>query len=73
MAVEEPRSPDGDGWVTMNVRFDDEDQACFLVLAQGARVDVIQPLSLRQRVAGELAAALERVRRLETASLEAHA
>jgi len=73
MATDDGRGPDGDGWFTMNVRFDDEDQACFLVLAQGARADVIEPLSLRKRVAAELTAALEHVRRLETVSLEAHA
>lgn len=73
MATEDGRTPDAEGWITMNVRFDDEDQACFLVLAQGSRVDVIEPQRLRERVAAELTAALERVRRLETGALEAHA
>jgi predicted DNA-binding transcriptional regulator YafY len=54
---------DADGeWVTMRVHFDDEDQACFLVLGFGPRVDVIEPASLRRRVAADLAAAMERLR-----------
>lgn len=73
MATENGCGTDVEGWVTMNVRFDDEDQACFLVLAQGARVDVMEPLSLRDRVAAELTAAVERIRRLQRGALEAHA
>lgn len=73
MATENGCGTHVEGWVTMNVRFDDEDQACFLVLAQGARVDVMEPLSLRDRVAAELTAAVERIRRLQRGALEAHA
>ena len=73
MATDDGCGTDAEGWVTMNVRFDDENQACFLVLAQGARVDVMEPLSLRDRVATELTAALERIRRLQRGALEAHA
>ena len=73
MATEDGCGADAEGWVTMNVRFDDEDQALFLVLAQGARVDVVEPLSLRARVAMELGAATERIRRLDAGVLQAHA
>ena len=73
MATENGCGTDVEGWVTMNVRFDDEDQACFLVLAQGARVDIMEPLSLRDRVAAELTAAVERIRRLQRGAREAHA
>lgn len=66
MAAEDGRGPDAEGWITMNVRFDDEEQACFLVLAQGARVEVIEPVNLRERVAAELTAALERIHRAGT-------
>jgi predicted DNA-binding transcriptional regulator YafY len=68
MAAEDGRGPDTEGWTTMIVRFDDEEQACFLVLAQGARVDVIEPASLRARVARELSAALDRIRRQASAA-----
>lgn len=73
MASEDGCGPDAEGWITMKVRFDDEDQALFLVLAQGARVDVVEPLSLRARVAMELGAATERIRRLDAGVLQAHA
>lgn len=66
MTAEDGHGPDAEGWITMNVRFDDEEQACFLVLAQGARVDVIEPASLRVRVEAELTAALQRIRQRES-------
>ena len=53
---------DGAGWVTLRVRFDDEDQACFVVLGQGPRVEVIEPASLRDRVTADLIVAVERAR-----------
>jgi predicted DNA-binding transcriptional regulator YafY len=36
--------------VTVEVQFDDEAQACFVVLGLGPKVDVIAPTSLRARV-----------------------
>jgi predicted DNA-binding transcriptional regulator YafY len=60
---------DGDGeWVTLRVPFDDEEQACFVVLGLGPRVDVIEPASLRERAAAEVAATLERVVRQRRAT-----
>lgn len=54
-----------DGWVTLQVQFDDEEQASFVVLGLGAKVDVLEPESLRRSVAAGHAAALERaVRRV---------
>jgi predicted DNA-binding transcriptional regulator YafY len=54
---------DGSGeWVTMRVQFEDEDQACFIVLGFGPRALVVEPASLRERVAADLAAAAERAR-----------
>ncbi len=47
-------------WVTLRVGFDDEDQACFVVLGHGPRAEVIAPASLRERVAADLAAAARR-------------
>lgn len=69
-ASEDGNGPNSEGWVTMRIQFDDEDQACFIALAQGARVDVLEPASLRERVAAELSTALERMRKLsKSASL----
>jgi predicted DNA-binding transcriptional regulator YafY len=43
-----------DGWTTFAARFDTEDEACFVVLGLGARVEVIDPPALRLRVADEV-------------------
>jgi predicted DNA-binding transcriptional regulator YafY len=72
-ATEDGQGPDAEGWTTMRVQFDDEEQACFLILAQGARVDVIDPVNLRERVAAEWSSALERIRRSETGAQKAQA
>jgi predicted DNA-binding transcriptional regulator YafY len=42
------------------VAFDDEDQAAFMVLGFGPRIEVVSPASLRQRVDHDLAATLSR-------------
>jgi predicted DNA-binding transcriptional regulator YafY len=57
-APKEPvsRSP-VDGWVTREVEFDDEDQACFAALGFGPRAEVLAPKSLRDRVLSDIAAA----------------
>ncbi len=55
--------PDAAGWVTLRVRFEDEEQACFIVLGLAAGVDVVAPASLRGRVAADVTAAMERVLR----------
>jgi predicted DNA-binding transcriptional regulator YafY len=51
---------DAEGWITMRVQFHPEEEACFVVMGLGARVDVVEPASLRERVAAELAALLQR-------------
>src|SRR5262245_18196015 len=56
--------PDQDGWVTLRVQFDSEEEAAFMVLGFGPRVDVLEPASLRDRVAADAAAVLERTRRV---------
>lgn len=43
---------------TLRVQFDDQEQALFIVLGMGARVEVVAPESLRQRIHAELAAML---------------
>jgi len=50
------RSP-VDGWVTREVEFDDEEQACFIALGLGPRAEVLAPKSLRDRVQADLAQA----------------
>ena len=54
------REPGSEGWVTVQAQFDDEEQACFVILGLGPRVDVIEPASLRLRVAADHAAAIAR-------------
>lgn len=41
---------DADGWVTLRLRFEDEEQARFVALGFGPRAQVIEPDSLRQLV-----------------------
>jgi predicted DNA-binding transcriptional regulator YafY len=48
--------PSRDGWTTLQVQFEDERQATFVVLALGANVEVLAPDSLRSRVRNELLA-----------------
>jgi predicted DNA-binding transcriptional regulator YafY len=55
--------PGAEGWVTVRVPFDDEEQARFVVLGLGPRVDVIEPLALRNQVAADHTAATERATR----------
>jgi predicted DNA-binding transcriptional regulator YafY len=57
---EPPGAPDRPGWVSMRVQFDDESEACFVVLGLGARIEVVAPESLRKRVAREIAAMFAR-------------
>src|SRR5262249_51251865 len=47
-------SVDGDRWATRRVHFDDEEQACFVVLGFGSRAEVVAPAALRDRVAAEI-------------------
>jgi predicted DNA-binding transcriptional regulator YafY len=52
--------PGSEGWLRLRVPFDDEKQAAFVVLGLGPEVDVVEPASLRARVAADHAAALSR-------------
>jgi predicted DNA-binding transcriptional regulator YafY len=53
-------SPDSEGWITLRIQFQDEEQARFVVMGLGPSVDVVDPPSLRDRVAAEVAAVVER-------------
>ena len=56
-----PSSP-VDQWVTLQMDFDDEEQATFMVLGFGPRIDVVAPDSLQRRVNREIAAMAARHR-----------
>lgn len=49
-----------EGWITLRVQFDQEDEACFVVQGLGANVAVIEPESLRDRVAENALAVVRR-------------
>ena len=51
---------DSPGWLTLRVQFEQEEEACFVVLGLGARVEVVEPESLRERVAAEVTRVIER-------------
>lgn len=53
-----------DPWLTLQTKFEDEEQAAFIVLGFGARAEVVAPDSLRQRIDQEFAAVLDRRRSL---------
>lgn len=55
-------TPPADQWHTLQVPFDDEEQATFIVLGFGVRAQVVAPESLRQRVDREVAALIERAK-----------
>jgi len=59
MAVQSAQNqhdPSREGWLTLQVHFEDERQAIFIVLAFGAKVEVLAPDGLRCRVRDELMA-----------------
>lgn len=49
------------GWETVRVQFDHPEEAVFVVLGMGARVEVLEPESLRERVAEEVRGMAERI------------
>ena len=53
---------DAEGWITLHVQFGHQDEAFFVVMGLGAEVEVMEPASLRERVAGGVAAVIERAR-----------
>jgi predicted DNA-binding transcriptional regulator YafY len=44
------RGPETDGWITLRLHFEDEEQACFVALGFGVNAQVLEPDSLRRRV-----------------------
>lgn len=51
---------DPDGWIRVKIEFDNQEEACFAIMGLGARVEVIEPASLREKQIAELRAALKR-------------
>ena len=60
---QEDEEADEKGWVRRKVEFYHEDEARFVVLGLGSRVEVVEPISLRERVEAEQAAVMERRRK----------
>ncbi len=60
------QAPDAEGWVTLILQFDHEDEAFFVALGLGSRVEVIEPVALRNRVAAELQKMIECVRKSDS-------
>ena len=60
MAWSDLGPPDEEGWTAFHARFESEDEATFVVLGLGARADVIEPLTLRERVISEVKAIVAR-------------
>jgi predicted DNA-binding transcriptional regulator YafY len=52
--------PDNEGWTTFHARFEHEDEALFVVLGLGPRVDVVEPDALRERAFREANAIIAR-------------
>jgi predicted DNA-binding transcriptional regulator YafY len=52
--VQTEEGPDADGWTTLRLQFEDEEQACFVALGFGPGAEVVEPDSLRRRVADDL-------------------
>jgi predicted DNA-binding transcriptional regulator YafY len=50
--------PVREGWVTLRIRFEEEEQARFLLLGFGPRAHVIEPKSLRERILADAGATL---------------
>jgi predicted DNA-binding transcriptional regulator YafY len=49
-----------EGWTTLRIQFDDEEQALFIVLGLGSRVEVLEPPALAARLGSEHAALIRR-------------
>lgn len=55
-------SPDERGWMTINLDFENEEDARFVVLGLGTRVEVVQPHSLAAYLVNEIAELNEKLR-----------
>jgi predicted DNA-binding transcriptional regulator YafY len=65
-----PPKPVRKGWLTLKVRFEEEEQARFIILGFGPRAHVLEPSSLRERILAEAAATLNLAQLQTSASQE---
>ncbi len=63
------KQADPDGWVRLKISFENEEEACFVVMGLGARVEVIEPTELREKLIAGLSLALERAKATAPAPL----
>jgi len=61
--VEKSGPPDADGWRTLDIRFDAEEEACQFALSFGCDAEVLDPESLRSKVAARAQSILDRYAR----------
>lgn len=57
--IEHREPPDANGWSTLTMRFDIEEEACQLALSFGGHAEVVEPQSLRQKVVAAAEATLQ--------------
>lgn len=48
--IEQKSQPDEHGWITLNIQFETEEEACQYILGLGIRAEVLEPRILRERV-----------------------
>jgi predicted DNA-binding transcriptional regulator YafY len=58
--VEHSEPPDAQGWSTVTIRFDVEEEACQFALSFGGQAEVLEPVSLRQKVIAAAQATVSR-------------
>lgn len=66
--IEHSEPPDAEGWTTLTMRFDAEEEACQFALSFGPQAEVLEPESLREKVIAAAKATLERYASRRTAS-----
>lgn len=49
--IEQTSQPDDEGWIRVTLRFDVEEMACEYALSFGSRLEVLEPVALREKVA----------------------
>lgn len=64
--IEESGAVEADGWLTLQMGFQTEESACEYVLSFGPRMEVVDPLALRERVIAQAQATVEFYRQLLT-------
>jgi predicted DNA-binding transcriptional regulator YafY len=48
--IEQVGPPDADGWLTVSMRFEVEEEACEYVLSFGPQIEVLEPPALREKI-----------------------